>query len=273
MILLTQKTKLMERNETGTVVVVTAGVKEKTKRKLDETSVVTTGGGGGGGADTKKTKKPPRRFTVKRVDTSDLPVEVVVWIPLLEGGGGELLLLRLQPDVTISEELASTVRTDAASFTVTMWGKTTTAARRTVNYGKEYQYKGSTGTSGAFPTELCGLASNLSERFGLEPVFPLNSAIATVYADGADKIGLHSDASRTMLPGSPVVCISKGATRTLTFERDETAERWLVDIPENVAYCMYGRDFQAKLTHGIDPLGKNAAPVGERISITLRTML
>jgi alkylated DNA repair dioxygenase AlkB len=88
------------------------------------------------------------------------------------------------------------------------------------------------------------------------------------YKDGSHCIGTHADSEADLKPGSPILTISLGATRTFRLRRDG---KILMDIPVSDGHVlvMCG-EFQRELKHEIPRALRVKQP---RISITLRQFI
>ena len=87
-------------------------------------------------------------------------------------------------------------------------------ARWTASFGKSYDYSGMSYPSIPFPTFLSDLISPINDIVGFTP----NNCLINLYHDGKSSMGYHSDNTDILSPGTGVVIISLGSTRTLRFK-------------------------------------------------------
>jgi alkylated DNA repair dioxygenase AlkB len=103
------------------------------------------------------------------------------------------------------------------------------AARWTASFGKSYDYSGKTYPFVAMPDFLDALIPDISSLIGFTP----NNCLINLYHDGNSSMGFHSDNTDILAPGTGVVIISIGSTRTLRFknklDRDNIIDYTLTD--------------------------------------------
>ncbi len=102
-------------------------------------------------------------------------------------------------------------------------------ARWTASFGKSYDYSGMTYPYVAMPDFLDALIPDIASLIGFTP----NNCLINLYHDGNSSMGYHSDNTDILAPGTGVVIISIGSTRTLRFknklDRDNIIDYTLTD--------------------------------------------
>lgn len=86
------------------------------------------------------------------------------------------------------------------------------------------------------------------------------------YRDGSDKIGLHSDGERELLPDAPIASVSVGAVRKFVLRHNATKEKRVIALGHGSLLVMGGTT-QRFWKH---ELPRNARCTSERISLTFR---
>lgn len=217
-------------------------------------------------------KKDTRRYVANRIDANEFLSGAGIGeqrvLHLLEDA--ELVLVKKPSELVLSEALLADIEEKSVFATVNMFGNETVQSHMKVQYGRQYSFRGAL-QSYEMIGEMAELNSSVCGFLGLK--MKTNSVIATTYPNGTSKLGLHSDADRTLEKGSDVICLSSGGTRTLTFSHKPSRTKWEVMIPENVIYVMRGDLFHAKtkeLKHGVL---EEKGVCGKRVSVTFRTCI
>ena len=160
------------------------------------------------------------------------------------------------------------------------YGKTFRTPRRELVYGRELKYSGVTYPAVRIPDFLQATVDDFSAEYKCK----FNMVLINFYADGQDCVGAHRDNEKERVPGSPVVCLSLGASRRFWIrkykkpkKRGEKRKReagkkekpWKRQfvVADREVYAMLGPRFQQDLTHEIP---RESKKTGARISITLR---
>jgi len=94
-----------------------------------------------------------------------------------------------------------------------MWDESM-ATRKTVSFGKAYNYSQMVYPETSFLPELQALLPSLEKAIGFVP----NNCLVNYYADGKSKMGYHSDQTDNLEKGTGVAIISLGTIRTLRFK-------------------------------------------------------
>lgn len=104
------------------------------------------------------------------------------------------------------------------------------------------------------------------------PEFTWNGALVNWYEDGSHYIGPHSDDTRDLVPGSPILSFSFGATRVFRitrradFNHPKSLKSLDIDTVPSSLIIMSGK-MQEEYKHAIT---KTSRVVGKRINVTIR---
>lgn len=150
---------------------------------------------------------------------------------------------------------------------VVIRGRTVETPRWQQAYGRDYYFTGMNHTALPIPEILQGFldwANDLEEykQFG-----SFNGILVNWYQDSSHYIGPHSDDVRNLVPNTPILTASIGATRTFRIRSKE--DRSIVKDIEAVGktYIVMGSTMQSHYTHEIV---KSSKKIGRRVSVTLR---
>lgn len=136
------------------------------------------------------------------------------------------------------------------------------SARKTASYGVAYNYSQIEYPDSEFLPVLQEIAKQIHGTLGFEP----NNCLINYYLDGKSKMGFHSDQTDILCPGTGIVIVSVGETRTLRFRN--IADQGLTKdylLPSGSMIYMT-QEVQAAWQHAIP-----ASDTGKgRISITFR---
>ena len=97
---------------------------------------------------------------------------------------------------------------------------------------------------------------------------PLNYALVNLYRDGDDSLGAHSDDTRDLVRGSPIVGVSFGAPRDMLFRAKAAPLTYALKLQPGSVFTMSSA-FNRAYTHAIP---KRAGVRGPRLSVTFRNM-
>ncbi len=102
-------------------------------------------------------------------------------------------------------------------------------------------------------------------------VWTFNQVLINWYQNGHHYIGPHSDDTRQLVNGSPIVSVSLGAQRTFRIRDKETKGIVLDMNMPNRTFVIMGGDMQRHYTHEVPKVGgAKGEAVGRRINITFR---
>jgi len=136
------------------------------------------------------------------------------------------------------------------------------AARKTASYGVAYNYSQMAYPYREMPLMLATLTGRIRETLGFEP----NNCLINYYPDGKSKMGFHADQTDILEPGTGIVIISLGATRTLRFRKMED-KATILDYALAAGSLFY-------MTQEIQQHWQHAIPASEvtegRMSLTFR---
>lgn len=90
---------------------------------------------------------------------------------------------------------------------------TSMVARKTVSYGKAYNYSQMSYPERDFMPELSVLNESITQALGFTP----NNCLINYYLDGKSKMGYHSDQTDILCDNTGIAILSVGETRTLRF--------------------------------------------------------
>jgi alkylated DNA repair dioxygenase AlkB len=137
------------------------------------------------------------------------------------------------------------------------------ASRLTTSFGVSYDYSGISYPHVDMPDYLNPLINSINDLLGFTP----NNCLINYYLDGSSKMGYHSDRTDILSPGTGVVIISLGSTRTLRFRNNDTGE--IVDFPLNTGSLFYmNSDVQTLWKHSIP----SEDSTNSRMSLTFRNL-
>eukprot|EP00667_Euglena_gracilis_P019295 EG_transcript_20667 len=175
--------------------------------------------------------------------------------------------------------LPPALRLDAAQFEV-LWalhpaeygevvimGRLTPTPRWQQSFGLGYRFSGRQHTAAPIPPLLEPLLAWASS-LGLGP---FNQVLLNWYQNGHHYIGKHRDDRTQLVPHSPVVSISLGATRTFRIRNWRKGDI-VLDVPlQNHTVLIMGGRMQTTHTHEVPRIGgKKGDAIGRRINITFR---
>ena len=132
--------------------------------------------------------------------------------------------------------------------------------------GAAYTYSGTRFEPRPWPGALSPVRARLARELGID----FNSVLATLYRDGRDSMGWHSDAEAELGPRPVIASLSLGAPRRFALKsREDPAVRFAVELPPGSLLVMAG-DTQRRYRHA---LPRTARPVGPRINLTFRRIV
>ena len=138
-------------------------------------------------------------------------------------------------------------------------------ARWTASFGQSYNYSGKTYPYVDMPYFLNDLIPVITNLIGFTP----NNCLVNLYHDGKSSMGYHSDNTDILSPGTGVVIISIGSTRTLRFKNKLNHDN-IIDYTLNDGSLFYMDDtIQNDWLHSIP---KSDAD-GPRFSLTFRSII
>ncbi len=145
-----------------------------------------------------------------------------------------------------------------------MFGRKTAIPRRQRAYGRDYRFSGQTSVASPPPSWLVPAltwARGLDERF---------DGMLVNWYDGAlgESIGPHRDAEKGRVPGSAIVTISFGASRTFRLRAHGVRGAPAVDLAArhgDVIVIPWATN--RRYTHAVPHFARNE---GRRISVTIR---
>lgn len=128
--------------------------------------------------------------------------------------------------------------------------------------GADYPFSGRVHKASTMHPYVQRVMDRINKEFGLN----LNSVYMNYYPDATVGLAYHQDREHIIVPGSTVVSLSLGASRTFWFKKvsDKREKGWLLNDGDLV---IMGKDSQVMYQHGL-----KAEPelLGARISITFR---
>ncbi len=128
-----------------------------------------------------------------------------------------------------------------------------------------YRYSGTLFQPHPWPDLLRPVRDRLEEELGAG----FNSVLANLYRNGHDAMGWHSDDEPELGPAPVIASLSLGAARRFALRhRDDPARKLAFELPHGSLLVMSGTT-QRCYRHS---LPRTARPVGERISLTFRTI-
>ena len=138
------------------------------------------------------------------------------------------------------------------------------SSRLTTSFGVSYNYSDISYPDVIIPNYLDDLIIRINDVIGFTP----NNCLVNYYLDGRSRMGYHSDRTDILLPGTGVVIISLGSTRTLRFRNIN--DRSIVDFTLRSGSLFYmTSDVQYLWVHSIpsDDTDKG------RMSLTFRNLI
>jgi alkylated DNA repair dioxygenase AlkB len=149
-----------------------------------------------------------------------------------------------------------------------IFGKHHITKRKVAWYGDKvysYTYSGVTKQAHLWTPELLQLKQKVEEISSTT----YNSCLLNFYHDGAEGMGWHSDAEKTLLENGTIASITFGAERKFSFKHKVTKQR--VDILlENGSLLLMKGTTQKNWLHRLPPTKKVFSP---RINLTFRTVI
>ena len=149
-----------------------------------------------------------------------------------------------------------------------IFGKHHITKRKVAWYGDKaysYTYSGVTKQAHLWTPELLQLKQKVEEISSTT----YNSCLLNLYHDGAEGMGWHSDAEKTLLENGTIASITFGAERKFSFKHKVTKQR--VDILlENGSLLLMKGTTQKNWLHRLPPTKKVFSP---RINLTFRTVI
>lgn len=138
------------------------------------------------------------------------------------------------------------------------------ASRLTTSFGVSYDYSGISYPNILIPDYLTDIVNRINDTIGFIP----NNCLINYYLDGRSKMGYHSDRTDILSPGTGVVIISLGSTRTLRFRNIN--DRSIVDFNLKSGSLFY-------MTSGVQDLWVHSIPSdymdNGRMSLTFRNLI
>ena len=153
-----------------------------------------------------------------------------------------------------------------------MYGKTVHTRRQVAWHADEgyvYKYSGQEHVWRGWTPAMTELRDAVETRMGT--VF--NGVLLNMYDDGSEYVSAHSDDEDDLEEGSPIVCVSVGATRDFVFRMREFAD------PEKTKFSMPLGNGDLVIMQGITQrvathtIPKRASVTEPRISLTFRKMI
>jgi len=137
-------------------------------------------------------------------------------------------------------------------------------SRWTASFGKAYDYSGNVYPDTTLPDFLNDIANLISPLVGFTP----NNCLINRYHDGKSSMGYHSDNIDNLLPGTGVVIISIGSSRTLRFKNKLNSD--IIDYVLNDGSIFYMNDIVQNLwLHSIPKSDTSDV----RFSLTFRNLI
>jgi alkylated DNA repair dioxygenase AlkB len=138
-------------------------------------------------------------------------------------------------------------------------------ARKTASFGVPYNYSQMTYDVLPMPRELDTLCGKVKSELGFRP----NNCLLNYYPDGDSSMGFHSDSSEELAPGTGVAIVSVGCVRSIVYRsKTHRSVEYPFALP-NGSLLFMSEEVQNDWLHAIP----KSDVVGERISITLRTIV
>ena len=149
-----------------------------------------------------------------------------------------------------------------------IFGKHHITKRKVAWYGDKaysYTYSGVTKQAHLWTPELLQLKQKVEEISSTT----YNSCLLNFYHDGAEGMGWHSDAEKTLLENGTIASITFGAERKFSFKHKVTKQR-LDILLENGSLLLMKGTTQKNWLHRLPPTKKVFSP---RINLTFRTVI
>ena len=138
------------------------------------------------------------------------------------------------------------------------------ASRLTTSFGVSYNYSDISYPDVIIPSYLDDLIVRINDVIGFTP----NNCLVNYYLDGRSRMGYHSDRTDILSPGTGVVIISLGSTRTLRFRNIN--DRSIVDFTLRSGSLFYmTSDVQNLWVHSIPSYDTDNG----RMSLTFRNLI
>jgi alkylated DNA repair dioxygenase AlkB len=138
------------------------------------------------------------------------------------------------------------------------------SSRMTTSFGVSYNYSDISYPDVSIPNYLDDLINRISNRIGFTP----NNCLVNYYLDGRSRMGYHSDRTDILLPGTGVVIVSLGSTRTLRFRNIN--DRSIIDFTLRSGSLFY-------MTADVQNLWVHSIPSDDtdngRMSLTFRNLI
>jgi len=147
--------------------------------------------------------------------------------------------------------------------TVKMFGKTFSAPRWSITFGRSYFYAGVKHEAKPLTPVISRLMDWCKMR---SPT--LNGALVNFYESGLDNIGQHSDNEKSIISESEIYSLSFGATRKMHFHSKKGGPVQETISLEDKTLIVMGGQCQQTHNHSV-PLTKQKT--GRRINITFRS--
>ncbi|MEN0064907.1 MAG: alpha-ketoglutarate-dependent dioxygenase AlkB [Myxococcota bacterium] len=147
---------------------------------------------------------------------------------------------------------------------ILMYGKSTVIPRRQRAYGRDYRFSGQTSKAADIPDWL---APVLTWAQQLEPRF---DGLLLNWYDGAlgERIGPHRDSIQGLVPETPIMTLSFGATRTFRMRGHPPAGQPAIDLQASHGHAIViPWDTNRVYSHAVPHFKRDT---GRRISITIR---
>lgn len=143
-----------------------------------------------------------------------------------------------------------------------IFGKQTKIPRYQQAYGKDYKFSNTVSKALPIPDIFNNLISYFNTRYNVN----FNMMLVNWYPNGSYYIGMHSDDEKQIIPNTPIVTVSFGATRKFVIECKTSKQKQTYLVKNNDVLVMCG-EFQKTHKHGLPKMAKVKDP---RVSITLR---
>ncbi|WP_343691734.1 alpha-ketoglutarate-dependent dioxygenase AlkB [Chitinophaga sp.] len=140
--------------------------------------------------------------------------------------------------------------------------ETSMAARKTVSYGKAYNYSQMSYPERQFIPEIARLLESITQALCFTP----NNCLINYYLDGKSKMGYHSDQTEILCNDTGIAILSVGETRTLRF-RNIQDKTLIVDYDLSAGSLIYmTQQLQQEWQHAIPAMDT----LNGRMSLTFR---
>ncbi|RUS17767.1 hypothetical protein BC937DRAFT_89510 [Endogone sp. FLAS-F59071] len=143
-------------------------------------------------------------------------------------------------------------------------GRLISTPRYVQSYGKGYFFSGVHHKGEPIPDIIVPLLSWGRATFRRH----FNEVLINWYENGSHYIGRHSDDEPNLVPGSAIVSMSFGETRTFRIRAKGSTFKRDINL-KNGSVIVMGGEMQIHYTHEVP---KVCTPVGRRVNITLREM-